>query len=147
MNQARKFRPDPGVRYAVLSFVDPGKKPVPLPPTPGFHKRLVINAHDSTPAFDYDYDGSRRWGSLTHEQADRVAKYVYEVNVAFDVLLVHCVMGISRSPATGYAIASALKIGERNVFVSYAEAIPNRHVEQLLTRALTVEFAKSNHRV
>jgi len=130
---ATKWKPEPGERYAVITLIDVGRNVTRLPKHPGFVERLVIHVDDVTLAEEI-VDGERVWHALTSVQAAEIAFFAHHMRDQADVLLVHCVAGLSRSPAVGTAIAEALEIDDLEI--RSQDAIPNRHVLELMREAL-----------
>lgn len=133
MEHARDYRPKPGERYAVLSFVDVGCEVPPLDRHDGFVERLVIHADDCTPD-DPPFEG-RRLCPLSPAQAKQVARFVRANADRIDTLYVHCHAGLSRSPAAATAIAEALAIAHIEM-MNGESVMPNRHVRKLVRAAL-----------
>lgn len=129
---ATRWRPDPQEHYAVISIVDRGAKARRLPRHPGYLRRLIIHADDVTPA-DEILGRERLWYALTPEQAAEIAKFAVDIRDAADVLLLHCVAGLSRSPAVAQAIAEAFSIEDLDILSQ--DAIPNRHMLKLVRDA------------
>lgn len=138
LQAAKRFRPAPGERYGVLSLIDTptaGSMRAPrIARLPGFVVRLIVEADDCEPADERDSTGHLHLLSLSEEQARQIARFVYEYHSQLDTLVIHCVAGLSRSPAAAYAIASAL--GIENIEGIALSAFPNRHVRRLLGEAL-----------
>lgn len=134
MDHAREFRPQPGERYAVLSFVDVGGEVVQLERMPGFVERLVVHADDCTPRNAHSADPLRVLTPLSERQAQQVARFVRANAERVDTLFVHCHAGLSRSPAAAAAIAEALAIAD--VVMRNEATFPNEHVRELVARAL-----------
>jgi predicted protein tyrosine phosphatase len=129
---AQHYRPQPGERYAVLSFIDVGCEPPRLERHEGFVERLVIHADDCTPD-DASFAG-RTLCPLSQAQARQVARFVRANADRIDTLLVHCHAGLSRSPGAATAIAEALAIAEIYM-VNGESVIPNEHVRDLVRAA------------
>lgn len=128
IQQARGYRPAPGERYAVISFVD---VTAPTPPLKRYHGcvgRLVIRADDVLRDREGDYVG------LAHGDALKVALFCLKWQDAIDTLVVHCRMGMSRSPGAAEAIAEAL--GVDDVEFLNQDVIANRHVREAVTAAI-----------
>jgi predicted protein tyrosine phosphatase len=129
---AQRYRPAPGERYAVLSFIDVGCEPPKLERHDGFAERLVIHCDDCTPG-DQPLAG-RALCPLSEGQARQVARFVRANAERIDTLLVHCHAGLSRSPGAATAIAEALAIAE--IYMVNGESIvPNPHVRELVRAA------------
>lgn len=129
---AAKWRPDAGERYAVISLINRGVNANRIPKLPGFVRRLIIRADDSTPQNDFE-SGERLWHALTPEQAGEILRFAIDIRDLADVLLVHCVAGKSRSPAVAIAIAEAFGIDDLSVAAH--DSVPNPHVLQVMREA------------
>lgn len=132
---ARGYRPFPGERYAILSFVDVGAPAPPIRKHAGCAGRLIIRADDVTFEQEDGYTG------LTRADAERIAKFCLGSCRDIDTLIVHCRMGMSRSPAAAEAIAQAFSISD----IQYLnqDAIANRRVKAMISEAL--QFYLNKH--
>lgn len=128
----QQFRPQPGERYAVLSFIDVGVDVPHVQRHQGFIERLVIHADDCTPE-DPPFNG-RRLRPLSDAQAKQVARFVHANAERVDTLFVHCHAGMSRSPGAALAIAEVLAISEIEM-LNGESVIPNSHVRDVLRAA------------
>jgi len=131
--EAAKWRPQPQERYAVISVIDVGAPTNALPRRTGFIRRLVIHADDVLPE-DREVERCEQFRPLERRQAISIARFAIDVRSKADVLLIHCVAGMSRSPGVAVAIAEAFAI--ENLEISSQDAIPNRHVRKLVAEAL-----------
>lgn len=128
IQQARGYRPAPGERYAVISFVD---VTAPTPSLKRYHGcvgRLVVRADDVLRDHEDDCVG------LVHGDALRVALFCLKWKDAIDTLVVHCRMGMSRSPGAAEAIAEVL--GIEDVEFLNQNVIANRHVREAIIGAI-----------
>lgn len=96
----------------------------------------------ATPAEEI-LNGERVWRALTEAQAAEIVSFVRRIRNEADVLLVHCVAGVSRSPAVGMAIAEAL--GIEDLEIASQDAIPNRHVLTLVRKAFATITGERLH--
>jgi predicted protein tyrosine phosphatase len=83
-----------------------------------------INRVDLLQIHFMDIDAPNK-GGLTTEHASQILQFVEKNWDVIDCLLVHCEMGVSRSPGVGAAI-SKIKTGEDAVF--FKRYTPNRFV-------------------
>lgn len=132
IEDAQRYRPQAGERYAVLSFLDVGVEVPRIERHPGFTERLVIHADDCEPN-DPPFNG-RRLCPLSEAQAKQVARFVRANAERVDTLYVHCHAGLSRSPGAAHAIAEALAIAEIEM-TNGDRIIPNTHVRELVRAA------------
>jgi len=133
MSHAKAYCPEPGERYAVLSFVDVGVEVPRIERRAGLVERLVISCDDCTPE-DPPFNG-RRLKPLSEAQARQAARFVHANAERIDTLFVHCHAGLSRSPGAALAIAEVLAIAEINM-LNGADVIPNKYVRDTLRAAL-----------
>lgn len=133
ISHAQLYRPQPGERYAVLSFVDVGTEPAHIERGEGLVERLVISCDDCTPA-DPPFNG-RYLRPLSEAQAKQVARFVRANVDRIDTLLIHCHAGLSRSPGAALAIAEALEIAQVEM-LNGDSVIPNPHVRETVRAAL-----------
>jgi predicted protein tyrosine phosphatase len=140
MSQAQAYRPQPGERYAMLSFVDVGVEVPHIERREGLLERLVIAADDCTP-HDPPFNG-RRLRPLSEAQAKQVARFVRANADRIDTLVIHCHAGLSRSPGAAVAIAEALAIAEIEM-LNGESVVPNQHVRDTLRVALALHKEQS----
>lgn len=136
ITHAQLYRPEPGERYAVLSFVDVGVEVPRIERLAGLVERLVISADDCTPS-DAEFNG-RRLRPLSQAQAKQIARFVHANADRIDTLVIHCHAGLSRSPAAALEIAQALAIAEIEM-LNGESVIPNEHVRDTLRVALAMQ--------
>jgi predicted protein tyrosine phosphatase len=133
IQDAQRFEPPEGERYAVLSFVDVGVEVPRIPRREALVEHLVIHADDCLPG-DPPFNG-RRLCALSDAQAKQIARFVQANAVRIDTLFVHCHAGLSRSPGAALAIAEALAIAQIEMINGDA-IVPNRHVRESVRNAL-----------
>ena len=121
--------PDLGPGHVVISIRDPDRKPARIKEHAGLRGVLRLAFDDAEPCEDLELPRSVRL--MTEADAAAVWRFVDEHKARAALLVVHCEMGLSRSPAVAAAVTRALG-GDDGPF--FDEYLPNRFVYDLLLR-------------
>lgn len=117
MGQASASKHKPEARTICISIRSPGS---PVPELqPGYADILFLEFED-----DCWDDWQIRGVGMTVEQGERVARFIQKNRSKFDVILVHCFVGASRSVSMAMALAMELLIH----YPGCPSRVPNRNV-------------------
>lgn len=119
------------VGHAVISITDPGRKPARIGHRQGLRAVLALAFDDAEPTGPLaDLPAGLR--PMIEADAQAIWRFVDEQRGQVEVLVVHCEMGMSRSPAVAAAVTRALGGDDAGFFERYS---PNRYVYDLLLEA------------
>jgi predicted protein tyrosine phosphatase len=91
--------------YALISIRDPDRRRVKIPRSPLLKATLELAFHDAEPSAGFLLPENIRL--MSEEDAAEIWRFVRELPVEVETLVVHCEQGMSRSPA----VAAGLSLG------------------------------------
>lgn len=116
--------------HVVVSIRDPDRKPARIGKDPRLREVLALAFDDAEPGAKFLLPKAIQLMSL--DQARAIWAFVDKHRAAVPVMVVHCEMGLSRSPAVAAAVTRGLG-GEDDPF--FREYLPNRFVYDLMLKA------------
>lgn len=117
------------VGHVVISIRDPDRKPARVRRQPGLRDVLFLAFDDAEPCESLELPGSIRLMSVA--DAAGIWAFIAKHKDRVPLLVVHCEMGMSRSPAVAAAVTRALG-GDDEVF--FRDYMPNQYVYELLLK-------------
>lgn len=113
----------------VISIVSPGEE------HPIITAKHLLQMHFHDVDRIWELDDNRLIFPMSEAQAEEIAEFVFQ-HIDSEDWIVHCEMGVSRSPGVALAITSFL--GEKELTESLERRFPcfNRHVRSLLEKVL-----------
>jgi len=130
--KAERFTAD--VPYLMISITDPEAAPVRLPNDPHRLALLWLEFNDLTPevlvGYQQDELDALGYKLFSKDQAESIARFLF-LDLDYDLVVVHCELGINRSVAIANAIAQVFGI-ER-----LTHGTPNAYVYRMTLDALT----------
>lgn len=117
-------------QYVVISIHDPGKPPARIPQQPGLQDSLVLAFHDVEPLPIFGFPPG--FHLMTPAQAGQIREFFEKHNGTVETLVVHCEMGISRSPAVAAALCRVSGEDDGHFWREYE---PNRFVYKQVLQA------------
>ncbi len=114
--------------YLVISIYDSNSKPATLIRGSGFVDALFVQFDDTDPKYSF---GKR---PMTLKQGKRIWDFVQSHQNQVGTIVIHCLAGMSRSPAIALALSEKLEVESsywRQTFNC------NEHVYQTMTQAIT----------
>lgn len=118
-----------GVGHVVISIRDPDRKPVRIKERKGLRAVLRLAFDDVEPVGDVEIPPGLR--KMSEADASAIWRFVDEHKASVGLLVVHCEMGLSRSPAVAAAVTRALGGDDAPFFEEYT---PNLFVYDLLLK-------------
>ncbi|MGC4122717.1 MAG: hypothetical protein QM765_50730 [Myxococcales bacterium] len=118
------------LEHVVVSIRDPDRKPARIQKDPKLREVLCLAFDDAEPGGRFLLPKSIQL--MTADHAKAIWAFVDRHKASAPLMVVHCEMGLSRSPAVAAAIARALG-GEDDFF--FREYLPNRFVYDLMLKA------------
>jgi len=117
--------------HVVVSIRDPDRKPARIPRDRRLREVLALAFDDAEPSTARALRLPEAIQLMTPEHARAIWAFVDRHRAAVPVLVVHCELGMSRSPAVAAAVARGLGQDDDPVFRAYR---PNRYVYDLMLR-------------
>ena len=120
--------------YIVISIRDPDRRPVRLTKRPLCLAALELAFHDAEPVAGFKPTADITY--MSEKDAVAIWQFVRQQMNHYEIIVVQCEQGMSRSPAVAAALARGIGLDEDNFWREYQ---PNHWVYELVVRARSAE--------